>query len=138
MQVFNKICGTLMLTTVMLTGALAQSKAKIIAVVKTADWCSLCKNHSKRALTVINKNNIDGTFHLIMNDITSQETAKKSAPEIARYGLTKAMEPYKATGVVYLFDARTKKPINQMFMALSDTDIAESMADFRSGKKYGL
>lgn len=134
MKVFKTILATVMLVTVVSAGAFAQGTSKIIAVVKTASWCNVCKAHGERAMASLTENNKDGAYQVVINDVTSPETAKKSAAEIEKLGLTKLMEPYIATGVVYLFDAKTKKPINQLLMALSSEDIAHAMSYFKQGK----
>lgn len=132
MKVFKSLIATVLLTATVSAGAFAQRK--IVAIVKTANWCSVCKANGERAIAALHENNKDGTYQFVMNDISSPETAKKSAPEIEKLGLTQAMKPYMATGVVYLFDARTKKPINQLIMALSNEDIARAMAYLKQGK----
>lgn len=132
MKVFTKVFATVILTTVMSAGVFAQSK--IIAVVKKASWCSVCKVNEERAMAAFTENNKDRAYQFVINDITSPETAKKSAPEIEKLGLTKLMEPYMATGVVYLFDAKTKKPINQLLMSLSSEDIGKAMDYLKKDK----
>lgn len=115
-------------------GVFAQSPAKIIAVVNEANWCSVCKANGERALAAFKENNKDGAYQFVFNDVSNAETAKKSAIEIEELGLTKAMEPYIATGMVCLFDAKTKKPINQLLMSLSNEDIARAMAFLKKDK----
>jgi hypothetical protein len=134
MKVFKTLFAAVILVTVVSVGAYAQNTSKIIAVVKTASWCSVCKTNGERAIAALNENNKDGAYQFVINDVTNAETAKKSATEIEKLGLTKAMEPYMATGVVYLFDTKTKKPINQLVMALSSDDIAKAMGYFKQRK----
>ncbi len=114
--------------------AFAQSPAKIIAVINKANWCSVCKTNEERAIAAFKENNKDGAYQLVINDLSNAETAKKSAVEINKYGLTKLMEPYQATGIICLFDAKTKKPINQLLMSLSSEDIGRAMAHFKMDK----
>lgn len=134
MKSLKKVLATAMFAIMVSAGAHAQSSAKIIAVVKTANWCSVCKANEVRAMEALKENNKDATYQFVLNDITSPETAKKSAVEIEKLGLTKSMEPYMATGVVYLFDAKTRKPINQIIMSLSSEDIGKAMGYFKQGK----
>jgi len=108
--------------------AFAQSSPKIIAVINKANWCSVCKANEERAMAAFNENNKDGAYQFVVNDLSNAETAKKSAGKINQLGLTKLMEPYQATGIVCLFDAKTKKPINQLLMSLSSEDIGRAMA----------
>lgn len=134
MKSLKKVLATAMFAIVFTVGAFAQNSTKIIAVVKTANWCSVCKANGERAMAALTENNKDGAYQFVINDISSPETAKKSITEIEKLGLTKLMEPYMATGVVYLFDAKTKKPINQLIMSLSNEDIARAMGYFKQGK----
>ena len=92
------------------------------------------QSNEERAMAALTENNKDGAYQFVINDITSPETAKESAPEIEKLGLTKLMEPYMATGVVYLFDAKTKKPINQLLMSLSSEDIGKAMDYLKKDK----
>lgn len=108
--------------------AFAQSSPKIIAVINKANWCSVCKANEERAMAAFNENNKDRAYQFVVNDLSNAETAKKSAGKINQLGLTKLMEPYQATGIVCLFDAKTKKPINQLLMSLSSEDIGRAMA----------
>jgi thiol:disulfide interchange protein len=133
MKSLKKVLATAMFAIVFTVGAYAQNSTKIIAVVKTASWCSVCKANETRAMAALNENNKDGAYQFVINDITSPETAKKSVAEIEKLGLTKLMEPYMATGVVYLFDAKTKKPINQLVMSLSSEDLGRAMDHFKKG-----
>lgn len=114
--------------------AFAQSSAKIIAVVNKASWCSVCKANEERAMAAFKNNNKDGAYQFVINDLSDAETAKKSAVEINKLGLTKLMEPYQATGIVCLFDAKTKKPINQLLMSLSTEDIGKAMGYLKKDK----
>lgn len=114
--------------------AFAQSSSKIIAVVNKAGWCSVCKANEERAMAAFHANNKDGAYLVVINDISNAETAKKSAVEIHKLGLDKLMEPYQATGMICLFDAKTKKPINQLLMSLSAEDIGRAMEYFKKDR----
>lgn len=133
MKSLKKVLATAMFAIVFSVGAYAQNSTKIIAVVKTASWCSVCKANEARAMEALKENNKDGAYQFVINNVTNPETAKKSIAEIEKLGLTKQMEPYMATGVVYLFDAKTKKPINQLVMSLSNEDLGRAMDHFKKG-----
>ncbi|MBK9936326.1 MAG: hypothetical protein IPP05_19955 [Cytophagaceae bacterium] len=57
-------------------GAYAQSSAKIVAVVNSANWCSVCKANGERAMAAFMENNKDGEIQFVMNDISNAETIK--------------------------------------------------------------
>ncbi|MEH6304284.1 hypothetical protein RYH73_01455 [Olivibacter sp. CPCC 100613] len=124
-----KLAMTVSIFTILFSvNAFAQSAPKIIAVINKANWCSVCKANEERAMAAFKENNKDGAYRFVVNDLSNAETAKKSAVAINQLGLTKLMEPYQATGIVCLFDAKTKKPINQLLMSLSSEDIGRAMA----------
>lgn len=99
------------------------AKPKIIAVVNRADWCSVCKNHGERAGKVLMGAVAEGSISVVMNDLTDELTAKHSAGELKAAGLEKAMAPFSATGVLYLFDAKTKRVLRQVTVANTDQEI---------------
>lgn len=134
MKILKSVLVTTLFTLLFSAGAFAQNAVKIIAVVNQANWCSICKAHGERALAALKENNKDGAYQFVINDISNAETAKKSAMEIEKLGLTKAMAPYKAKGMVCLFDPKTKQPVNQLLMALSSEDIARAMEMLKKGR----
>ena len=70
-------------------------------------------------------------MQLVVNDITNSQTFKKSADELKKSGLISAMEPYKASGIVYFFDAKTKKPLAQITMANSDEEFLHTITEVK-------
>ena len=134
MKNLKQIMVTAVFTILFSVGAFAQNSPKIIAVINKADWCSLCKANEDRAMNALKENNKDRAYQFVINDISNAEKAKKSAIEINKQGLTEAMAPYKATGMVCLFDAKTKKPINQIFLTYTSKEIGEAMAYFKMDK----
>ena len=135
MKKVKSIIATALFAVVLSIGAFAQTAPKIIAVVNQADWCSVCKANGQRAMGAFMENNKEGTISLVVNDVTSAETTKKSATGLSTNGLTDAMKNYKATGVVYFFDAKTKKPITQVTVANSNEEIAYVMGEVKKAVK---
>ena len=101
----------------------ADSKPMVIAVINRADWCSVCKAHGERAGKAIMAANADGALQLVVNDMTSDATVKRSAVALQAAGVDHAMAPYTATGVLYLFDAATRRPLAQVTVANTDQEI---------------
>ncbi len=99
------------------------AKSRIVAVVSRAEWCSVCKTNGERAGKVIGAAAADGSMTIVVNDLTNDATAKKSQTDLKAIGFDKTMEAYSATGVIYLFDARTKKPLHQVTVANADAEI---------------
>jgi thiol:disulfide interchange protein len=135
MKKVKSIIATVLFAAVLSIGAFAQSAPKIIAVVNQADWCSVCKANGQRAMGTFMENNKEGSISLVVNDVTNAESKKKSAVGLNTSGLTKAMKNYQATGVVYFFDATTKKPITQVTVANSNEEIAYVMGIVKKAVK---
>jgi hypothetical protein len=135
MKKVKSIIATAVFAVVFSIGAFAQTEPKIIAVVNQAEWCSVCKANGQRAMGVFMENNREGTITLVVNDVTSAETKKKSATGLSTNGLTDAMKNYKAAGVLYFFDAKTKKPITQVTVANSNEEIAYVMGEVKKAVK---
>lgn len=127
MKNLKTILSAVILAIAITSNVFAQNAPKIVAVVNSASWCSVCKANGERAMGAFMENNKSGEIQFVMNDISNEESTKKSAIEIAKLGLSKAMLPYKASGVVYFFDAKTKEPITQITVANSNEEIAYVM-----------
>lgn len=135
MKKLTSIIATALFAVVFSIGAFAQTAPKVIAVVNQADWCSVCKANGQRAMGAFMENNKEGTISLVVNDVTSAETKNNSAAGLSNNGLTDAMKNYEATGVVYFFDAKTKKPITQVTVANSNEEIAYVMGEVKKAVK---
>lgn len=115
--------------------ALAQSNAKVIAVVNHASWCPTCVGNGERAQTVFAENNKDHAIQFVVNDLSTEETKQKSADELKNLGLLEAMEAQNKTGIAYFFDAGTKALINQISVAKTNDEIAATMKNATEGLK---
>jgi thiol:disulfide interchange protein len=106
---------------------IAQSEAKVIAVVNKADWCPVCKENGPRAMKTLKSNNADGAVQFIMNDLTNEKTKKNSAMKLKKHDLYKKMKPFKSTGIVYFFNAETKKLIKKISVKKSNDKLKEAL-----------
>lgn len=107
--------------------AIAGNDSKVIAVINKADWCPTCEKNGERAIKAFMENNKDGAIHFVANDVTNDETKKKSAKELKKLGLAEKMALHKGTGVAYFFDADTKMLIHKVSVAKSDEELAEAL-----------
>lgn len=121
------IFASVVLITLVSVTAFAGNGSKVIAVVNKAEWCPVCEKNGMRAMETFKENNKDMAIQFVTNDLTNDETKKESAKELKKVGLDKAMAEYKGTGVVYFFDANSKKLINQISVAKSNEELAEAM-----------
>ncbi|MCA1758582.1 MAG: hypothetical protein LC658_02340, partial [Bacteroidales bacterium] len=83
--------------------------------------------NGERAMAAFMENNKDGAIHFVANDVTNDETKKKSAEELKKLGLDEKMAAHKVTGVAYFFDADTKTLVHQISVAKSNEELAEAL-----------
>lgn len=117
----------------MSVSAMAQSDAKVIAVVNHAEWCSVCKNNGERAQAAFMENNKDGAIQFLVNNLTDAASKEKSGAALKEAGLDKVMTEKKMTGTAYFFDAETKELITKVSVAKSDQELAEALVTAKKG-----
>jgi len=115
--------------------AFAGTGSKVIAVVNHASWCPACQNNGERAQAAFMENNKDGAIQFVVNDLSTDESKAKSAAELKKVGLDKAMAQNKGTGVAYFFDAESKKLITQVSVAKPNEELAEALKTAKKGAK---
>ncbi|MCK9411520.1 MAG: hypothetical protein M0Q53_04410 [Prolixibacteraceae bacterium] len=113
--------------------AFAGNKAKVVAVVNQAGWCPVCQNNGMRAMDAFKANNKDMAVQFVANDLTNDETKRKSAEELGKLGLDKAIAAYNGTGVVYFFNSETKALISQVSVAKPDQELAAALETAKKG-----
>ncbi len=133
MKTVKSIIVSAVLVLLVSVSAFAQSGPKVIAVINKADWCPVCQQNGQRAMGALMENNKDMAFQFVANDVTDANTTKKSAEELKKYGLDQAIQRYKATGVVYFFNAKTKAFISQASLAKSDQELASALKSAKKG-----
>jgi thiol:disulfide interchange protein len=115
--------------------AFAGNKAKVIAVVNKADWCPVCQKNGMRAMDAFKANNKDMSIQFVANDLTNDETKAKSAEELKKLGLDKAIKNYPGTGVTYFFNSETKALISQISVAKTDQELAAALETAKKSLK---
>jgi len=133
MKTLKSIFATTVLSLLVSVSLLAQSEAKVIAVVNKADWCSVCKANGDRAMATFMESNKDGSILFVGNNVTDENTEKKSAEDLKKYGLEKVMDNYTGTGVAYFFNPKTKKLVTQISISEADNKLAEAILIAKSG-----
>jgi thiol:disulfide interchange protein len=106
---------------------MAQSGAKVIAVVNKADWCHVCQENGSRAMSVLKENNKDGAVQFVANDLTNDKTKAKCTTELKKVGLDEAVAGFKYTGMVYFFNADSKELISEISVAKSDQELVVAL-----------
>jgi len=135
MKNIKTIFAGVILITLVSVSAFAKTNAKVIAVVNQAEWCPVCQKNDTRAMETFKENNKDMAIQFVANDLTNEESKKKSIEELKKVGLDKAVEQYNRTGVVYFFNSETKTLISQISVAKSDKELAEALTTAKKGLK---
>jgi hypothetical protein len=118
-----------------LSATAAQAQTKVIALLTSASWCSICKANGERTFANFGKNNADGAFELVSNDISDKASKTKSKIGLQKAGIQKISDNYKAAGVITFIDAKTKKVISQVTVANSDEELTFVMSEARKAVK---
>ncbi|MDB4583095.1 hypothetical protein N9164_08080 [Draconibacterium sp.] len=126
---------SVVLTMLVSVSAFAGTGAKVIAVVNKADWCPVCQKNGMRAMETFKANNKDMVILFVANDLTNDETKAKSAKELKKLGLEKAVAKHNGTGVAYFFDAESKKLINEVSVAKPNEELAEALKTAKKSVK---
>jgi thiol-disulfide isomerase/thioredoxin len=133
MKTVKSIFASFILIALVSVSAFAGTDSNVIAVVNKAEWCPTCQKNGMRAMETFKANNEDMAIHFIANDLTDDESKKKSAEALEKVGLAKVMADHKGTGVVYFFDAESKELINQVSVAKPNEELAEAIATAKRG-----
>ena len=98
------------------------SSAPMVAIVTRADWCSVCKANGERAGRVLFASAKDGKIEIVVNDITSDETAARSLRVLEAKGLTD-VSAGAAPGTIAFIDPTTRKRVAEITVAHQDDEI---------------
>ena len=127
MRTLKSIFAITALTVLISVSAISQPVPKVIAVVNKADWCPVCKANGERAMAAFMKNNEDGSIKFLEYDVTNDQTKKRSAEELKKFGIDQIIDKYKVTGLVSFFNPETKQLISQVSVSESDNKLADAM-----------
>src|SRR6056297_3547732 len=127
MKTMKTILTSFILVTLFSVSVMAQSSAKVIAVINKADWCPVCEKNGERAMKALKSANQDGAVKFVPNDLTDDQTKKASAKRLKELGLYDKMESHNGTGVVFFFDAETKELIDRISVAKSNQKLTAAV-----------
>lgn len=96
-------------------------------VISEADWCKYCKANGERIHALIDEYKVDKQVVVIYNDLTNAETKSESLERLKSVGLSEYMVNKKSTGVVYVFEAKSKKTMDNFGIKLESETIVEKL-----------
>jgi hypothetical protein len=106
---------------------IAQPEPKVVAIVNSADWCSVCEANGERAMATFMKNNKDGAILFVSNNLTNDQTKKKSAVALKSCDMEETAKKVQGTGLVSFYNPKTKALIGQVSVSEPDNKLAEAM-----------
>jgi len=98
------------------------STAPMVAIVTRADWCSVCRANGERAGKVLFEEARDGSIEVVLNDITSDQTAARSLAVMEPKGLSEISQGASA-GTISFIDSRTHRRVAEVTVAHQDDEI---------------
>lgn len=101
-----------------------EKEAKVIVMVNTATWCPACAGNGARVEKEILSNYMKNPkVSIVVNDMSNDETKKKSKASCEKAGISAVADANKGTGVIYFVDAKTKKVLSQISVTKSTEQI---------------
>ena len=99
------------------------AKGSVVAILTKADWCSICQANGPRVSALLEQGVKDGSYELVVNDITSDESTAKSAAVLTSRGLTE-FSAGAAPGSITFVDAHGHRHVAGATVAHKNEEIA--------------
>ena len=103
------------------------AQPKVIALLTKASWCPVCQANGPRfmkdVMPMVMKNK---DVKMVMNDLSNKSTITMSKDMLDKAGIYDFAEKNSATGMLYFFDAKTKKLISKVSLADTNKEIKEA------------
>jgi len=104
-----------------------KAQPKIIALITRASWCVVCQANGPRfmkdIMPMIQENK---DVLIVTNDLSDKKTTASSKRTLQKAGLDDFAEKNPATGMLYLFNANTKKLLSSASLADSNEEIEKA------------
>lgn len=108
----------------------AQSKTvspKVYAVINRANWCPVCQANGARVMSEVIPALKGKGVAFIANDLTDDQTIAASINTLKKNHVYDAVKEAKATGVILLVNAKTKKLVKQISVAETSKEIIKEI-----------
>ena len=100
---------------------------EVIALITKASWCVVCQANGPRfmkdIMPMIRENK---EVQIIMNDLSDKKTTATSRRPLQKAGIDDFAEKNPATGMLYFFNADTKKLLSKVSLAQSNEEIEKA------------
>lgn len=95
----------------------AQTATTIIAVVNKANWCHVCQANGEKMMKEVMPVFENTNVRFVMNDLTDDNSRKKSDKELKETKVAAAVKDMNATGLILLINANTGKLVDKISVA---------------------
>lgn len=110
-----------------LAASAQDAQPKVIALLTKASWCPICQANGPRVMKdvmpMVMKNK---EVKMVMNDVSDKKTVATSKPMLENAGIYEFAQKNPATGMLYFFDAQSKKLISKVSLAEPDKVIKKA------------
>ncbi|HET7115085.1 MAG TPA: hypothetical protein VFI29_01255 [Hanamia sp.] len=121
------ICAVALVMSFSFAASAQKVQPKVIALLTKASWCVVCQANGPRfmkdIMPMVNENK---EVKMVMNDLSDKKTTAMSKRMLEKIGIYDFAEKNPATGMLYFFDANTKKLLSQVSLAQSNEEIEKA------------
>ena len=123
----QSICAVALVMSFSFTANAQKVQPKVIALLTKASWCVVCQANGPRfmkdIMPMIRENK---EVQIIMNDLSDKKTTATSRRTLQKADLDDFAEKNPATGMLYFFNANTKKLLSSVSLAQSNEEIEKA------------
>ncbi|MFS8082258.1 MAG: hypothetical protein ACMG51_02305 [Ginsengibacter sp.] len=121
------ICAVAIVLSFSFAASAQKVQPKVIALLTKASWCVVCQANGPRfmkdIMPMIRENK---EVQIIMNDLSDKKTTAMSRRTLQKANLDDFAEKNPATGMLYFFNANTKKLLSSVSLAQSNEEIEKA------------
>ena len=121
------ICAVALVLSFSFAASAQKVQPKVIALLTKASWCVVCQANGPRfmkdIMPMIRENK---EVQIIMNDLSDKKTTAMSRRTLQKANLDDFAEKNPATGMLYFFNANTKKLLSSVSLAQSNEEIEKA------------
>lgn len=121
------ICAILLVMSFSFATSAQKTQPKIIAFLTKASWCYVCQANGPRFMKDVMPMIADNKeVTMIVNDLSDKKTIAMSRRLLAKADIYDFAEKNSATGMLYFFNANTKKLLSKVSLAQSNEQIEKA------------
>jgi predicted protein tyrosine phosphatase len=121
------ICALVLVMSFSFAAKAQKIQPKIIALLTKASWCVVCQANGQRftkdIMPMIQENK---EVQIIVNDLSDKKTTAMSRKALQKADIYDFAEKNPATGMLYFFNANTKKRLSSASLSDSNEEIEKA------------